>query len=129
MNSNNEQLEKTILAIGHQIYECIRLKDIESLSQFLAADFIQRGADGTEASKEEFLRAISDLPVQMDSVSGEHEHVSIYGDVAIMTGVQRAEWRQGDEVHGVSSVAFVDVFERRGETWLLIHAFGCEMPG
>lgn len=129
MNSDNEQVEKTILAIGHEIYECIRRKDAESLRQFVADDFIQRGADGTEASKEDFLRAISELPVEMDSVSGENEHVSIYGDVGIMTGVQRAEWRQGDEVHGVSSVAFVDVFTRRGDTWLLVQAFGCEMPG
>ncbi len=128
MTQDSEQVEETILWIGHQIYDGIRRKDANFLRQFLADDFIQRGADGTEASKEEFLRAISEMPVELSSVKGEHERVSFYGDVAIMTGVQRAEWRQSDTEHGISSVAFVDVFTRRDEKWLLVFAFGADLP-
>lgn len=129
MSPDNEQVEKTILSIGHQIYDGIRRKDAAFLRQFLADEFVQRGADGTEASKEEFLRAISEMPFEIDSVSGEHERVSVFGEVAIMTGVQVAEWRQSDEEKGVSSVAFVDVFARRNEKWLLVLAFSAESQG
>src|SRR5688572_14793163 len=129
MIPDNKQVEETILSIGHQIYDGIRRKDAGFLRQFLADDFVQRGADGTEASKEEFLRSISEMPFEIDSVKGEHERVSVYGNIAVMTGVQLAEWRQGDEENGVSSVAFVDVFTRRDEKWLLVLAFGVELKG
>ena len=127
MTPDNQRVEETILSIGHQIYDGIRRKDADFLSQFLADDFIQRSADGTEASKEEFLRAISEMPFELGSVKGEHERVSDFGEVAIMTGVQVAEWRLSDEEHGVSSVAFVDVFTRRDEKWLLALAFSSEL--
>ena len=129
MSSNNHSVEETILSIGHQIYEGIQRKDAGLLRQFLADDFVQRGADGTESSKEEFLLAISEMPIEIGSVKGAHERVSVFGEVAIMTGVQVAEWRQGDEEHGVSSVAFVDVFTRRNDKWLLVLAFGAELQG
>ena len=126
MTTDHQQVEETILSIGHQIYDGIRRKDAEFLRQFLADDFVQRGADGTEASKEEFLRAISEMPFEISSVEGEHERVSVFGEVAIMTGVQVADWRKSDEEHGVSSVAYVDVFTRRNEKWLLVLAFSAE---
>ncbi|HKO43489.1 MAG TPA: nuclear transport factor 2 family protein [Pyrinomonadaceae bacterium] len=129
MTSNNRQVEETILSIGRQIYDGIRRKDAGFLSQFLADDFVQRGADGTEATRDEFLRAISEMPVEISSVRGEHERVSVFGEMAIMTGVQVAEWRQSDEEHGVSSVAFVDVFSRRDGRWLLVLAFSAELQG
>ena len=120
-------IEETILAIGQEVYRGIRLKDVESLSGYLADDFVQRRPDGSESNKEEFLRAISEMPVEVVSVSGEHEKVDVYGQVAVMTGVQRAEWRQGDEAKGISSGAFVDVFELRNGKWLMVLAYGVDI--
>ena len=79
MTPDTKQVEDTILSIGNQIYDGIRRKDARFLRQFLAEDFVQRGADGTEASKEEFLRAISEMPFEIVSVKGEHERVSLFG--------------------------------------------------
>ena len=120
-------IEETILAIGQEVYRAIRLKDVESLSGYLADDFVQRRADGSESNKEEFLRAISEMPVEVVSVRGEHEKVDVYGQVAVMTGVQRAEWRQGDEAKGISSGAFADVFELRNGKWLMVLAYGVDI--
>lgn len=127
MTPDNNQVKETILSIGHQIYDCIRRKDAEVLRQFLADDFVQRGADGTEATKDQFLRAISEMPFEIGSVSGEHERVSVYGNIAVMTGVQLAEWRQSETEHGLNRAAFADVFELRDGTWLLVLAFGADI--
>ena len=129
MSPHNNHPEEAILSIGHQMYDGIRRKDADFLRQFLADDFVQRGADGTEASKEEFLRAISEMPLEIGSIKGENERVSIFGEVAIMTGVQVAEWRMSANEHGISCTAFVDVFTRRNEKWLLVLAFSAELQG
>ena len=127
MTADNNQVKETILSIGHQIYDGIRRKDALFLRQFLADDFTQRGADGTEAPKEEFLRAISEMPFEIGSVSGENERVSVYGNIAVMTGVQVAEWRASETEHGINRAAFADVFEFREGKWLLVLAFGAEL--
>lgn len=126
MTPDNQQVKETIISTGHQIYDAIKRKDAGFLRQLLADDFVQRGADGTEASKEEFLRAISEMPFEIGSVSGEHERVSVYGKLAVMTGVQIAEWRQ-NATSGLNRAAFADVFELRGGKWLLVLAFGADL--
>lgn len=127
----NEGVEQVILGIGREVFTAIRRKDVSSLARFLADDFVHRTPDGSESGREEFLRGVAEMPVEVVSVRGEHQRVSVYGDVAVLTGVQRAEWRQGGGAAGVSVVAFTDVFALRGGGWLMVLAYGVELqsPG
>ena len=118
-----------ILSLGEQVFAAIRNKDVAALSRILAEDFVQRGSDGSASGREEFLKGIADLPVELVAVRGEHLKVDMVGDAAVMTGIQRAEWRQGDAASGVSSVAFVDVFALREGRWLMVLAYGVDLPG
>lgn len=123
----HEDVEQIILGIGREIYTAIQHKDADSLKQFLADDFVHRSADGTETDRHEFLRGIREMPFEIKSITGHHERVSVYGDVAVMTGVQNAEWRQSETEQGLNSVAFADVFSLRDGKWLLMLAFGAEL--
>ncbi|HXT71112.1 MAG TPA: nuclear transport factor 2 family protein [Vicinamibacterales bacterium] len=120
--------EQIILELGEKVFSSIQTKDVDSLGRILADDFIQRGSDGLVSGRDEFLKGISAIPVDIVAVRGEHLRVDVYGDVAVMTGIQRAEWRQGDTAHGVSSVAFTDVFALRQGRWLIVLAYGVELP-
>lgn len=124
---SDEAVGRVILGIEEEVFDAIRRKDAGALGRFLAADFVHRTPDGAEAGKEEFLRGVAEMPVEVVSVGGEHQRVGVYGDVAVLTGVQRAEWRQGEGTEGVSMVAFTDVFARRGGEWLMVLAYGVEL--
>jgi ketosteroid isomerase-like protein len=121
---SNEQI---ILEICHDVFDAIRSKDVESLANFLADDFIHRNHDGLESGKATFLSGIGTMPVEIMSISGEHLRVSVYGDSAVLTGVQHAGWRQGDGTEGVSSVAFTDVFVLREAVWQMVLAYSVEL--
>jgi ketosteroid isomerase-like protein len=123
-----EAAEEAVLRAGREIFDAIRRKDAAALGQLVAQDFVHRAHDGAETGREEFLRGVASMPLEVVSVGGEHLRVSVYGEVAVMTGVQRAEWRQGEEAAGISSVAFADVFALRGGAWLLVLAYGVELP-
>lgn len=127
-SSRDEAVERVILEIGQEVFGAIRSKDLASLGGFLADDFVHRTQDGAEAGKEEFLRGLGAMPLEIVSVRGECLRVSVYGGVAVMTGVQRAEWRQDDGAEGVSSVAFADVFALRAGRWVMVLAYGVELP-
>lgn len=126
-SSEHQHVEQVILGIGREIFSAIRSKDAELFGRFLADDFVHRSRDGSATGKAEFLRGISELPVEILSVSGENERVDVYGEVAVATGVQRAEWRQSDGVIGISLGAFTDVFSRREGKWMLVLAYNVDL--
>jgi ketosteroid isomerase-like protein len=127
--AGDESVERIILAIEQEVFAAIRRKDAAACAHFLGEDFSYRTSDGSELERAAFLQNIANMPVEIVSIKGEHLKVSVYGDVAVLTGVQRAEWRQDASTQGLSSVAFTDVFVRRGDAWLMTLAYGIELPG
>ena len=126
-SASSKSQEQAILRICNDVFEAIRRKDAKTLEQFLADDFVQRNHDGSESGKESFLAGIRDMPLDISSVSGEHLRANVYGNLAVLTGVQHAEWRQGEVAHGLSSVAFTDIFSLRDGKWLMVLAYGVEL--
>jgi len=125
--SADPSIEDVILQIEQRVFTAIQQKDNETLAAVLAKDFVHRSPDGSEINREQFLQKIAAVPVTIVSIGGEHQRVSVYGDVAVLTGVQRAAWKQRETEKGVSSVAFTDVFTRRGGDWLMVLAYGVEL--
>jgi ketosteroid isomerase-like protein len=121
-----ETVRTTIEDIAERIYAAIRDKDAARVEPFLADDFVYRTQDGREVARAEFLEGIAALPIELVSVTGAHHRLSVFGDVAVLTGVQHAEYRQ-EPAQGISTSAFTDVFQRRGDRWLLVLAYGVEM--
>ena len=119
---------EAILQVERETMEAIRRRDVEALGRIVADDFVYRAPGRPDAGRAEFLHNIASIPVEVISVRGEGLHVLVHGETAVLTGVQRAEYRTGDGAAGVSSVAFADVLVKRGGRWLLVLAHGVELP-
>lgn len=119
---------QTILDLEHEIMTAIRNKDAATLEPLLADDFIYRTHFGAEASKAEFLKSVAAFPVEIVSITGDEVKASVYGETAVITGVQRAEARLPEGGVEESAVAFTDVFVRRDGRWVMVLAYGVELP-
>jgi uncharacterized protein (TIGR02246 family) len=119
---------KTILQLERDIVAAIKAKDATTLANFVADDFVYRTHFGAQSNKAEFLKSIASIPVEIVSLQGDELNVSIYDDVAILTGVQRAVVRTPESEPEDSAVAFTDVFVRREGRWLMVLAYGVELP-
>jgi len=117
-----------VLAIERDIMAAIMNKNAATLAPLLADDFIYRTHFGAEADKAAFLESIASFPVEILSLRGEELKVNVYGDTAVLTGVQIAEARPPEGETEESAVAFTDVFERRDGRWLMVLAYGVELP-
>lgn len=126
-NLQNDTAE-LILAIERGIMAAIKAKDTAALAPMLADEFIYRTHFGAEADKDQFLESIVSFPVEILSLRGDELRVDVFGEVAILTGVQRAEARLPDHEPEESAVAFTDVFVQRSGRWLMVLAFGVELP-
>ena len=118
---------EAILRLEKEIMSHIRAKDTRALERLLTADFVYR-TPGADVSRADFLKGIASVPGRITSVEGEGLRVSVYGETAILTGVQRARVRadDGSEQEGVS--AFTDVFVKQHGRWRLALAYGVELP-
>jgi ketosteroid isomerase-like protein len=118
---------ESILRLEREIMGHIRAKDTRALERLLTADFVYR-TPGAELSRADFLKGIASVPGRITSVEGEGLRVSVYGETAVLTGVQRARVRAdgGSEQEGLS--AFTDVFVKRNGRWRLALAYGVELP-
>ncbi len=125
--SSDADAGQIILGIEQQVFTAIKHKDVDTLGRFLAEEFVHRSPDGTASAKPEFLRNVAAMPVEVVSIGGAHQNVDIYGQVAVLTGVQRAAWRQDDGTEGISLLPFTDVFEWRGDKWLMVLAYTMEI--
>lgn len=117
-----------VLQIEREIMAAIKAKDAASLEPMLAEDFIYRTHFGAEANKAEFLKSVAAFPVEILSIHGEELKANVYGETAVITGVQRAEARVPEGGNEESAVAFTDVFVRRDGRWLMVLAYGVELP-
>ena len=118
---------EAVLRLERETMDAIRAKDSKALERVLAEDFVYR-TPGGELSRAEFLKNITSLPGRILSVEGSELRVSSYGETAVLTGVQRARVRTEDAAEHLSTVAFTDVFVKRGGRWRLALAYGVELP-
>jgi ketosteroid isomerase-like protein len=130
MNDTNiAGIERDILEVERNTFAAIQSRDIEQLKNILAEDFVYRSPGNDELDREAFLQNIAAIPAEILSVNGTEQRVSVFGDVAVLTGVQRSTVRLDDGQEVVSAVAFTDVFARRVGRWAMVLAYGVEMPG
>jgi ketosteroid isomerase-like protein len=125
---NASEVVEAILQLERDIMAAIKNKDAATLEPMLADDFIYRTHFGAEADKAEFLKSIASFPVTIISIRGEELKVNVYGDTAVLTGVQRAQAKAPEGEVEESAVAFTDVFVRRAGRWLMVLAYGVELP-
>ena len=106
----------------------IKNKDVAALEPLLADEFVYRTHFGAESDKREFLKSIDSFPMKILSLRGEELNVNVYGETAVITGVQIAEARPPEGETEESAVAFTDVFLRRNGRWVMVLAYGVELP-
>ena len=82
-----------------------------------------------DQDRSSFLAAIRDMPFQILEIRGEDVRVRVLGDIALVSGVQRARVAMPDNGAIVNAAtAFVDAFARTDEGWRLLHAVSVELP-
>jgi ketosteroid isomerase-like protein len=117
-----------VLVIAAQIMGAIRNKDAATLEPMLADDFLYRTHFGAETDKAGFLQSTASMPLEILSLHREELNVNVFGDTAVVTGVQLAEARPPEGEAEESIVAFTDIFVRREGRWLMVLTYGVELP-
>lgn len=120
--------QQAILALERDTFAAIQKKDARALRAILADDFVFRAPGTPDAGREEFLRGIEAIPAEILEVWSDDLKVSLYGDIAVLTGVQKARTRGANGAEELSAQAFTDIFARHKGRWVMVLAYSAEIP-
>jgi uncharacterized protein (TIGR02246 family) len=121
--------ERALLRLERAMFDALRERRGEAVAALLTDDFVAHDAGGAEIDRRAFLASLAAIPGQIVAVEGEHVRARVYGDVGVLTGVQRATVRlpDGREVRDVG--AFTDVCFKRGGRWKIALAHSVPLAG
>ena len=125
--SASDDDKQAIHQLERDTFAAIMRKDRNALSRILADDFVFRNSEGAGLTKPEFLELIGGFPAKILSLGGDQLNVDVYGETAVLTGIQRAT-TDGGGAEETSAVAFTDVFVKREGRWLMVLAYSVELP-
>lgn len=78
--------EQAVLEASRQLDEAFSRKDVAAYSALTAANWVRLNLDGTEGSREEFLKSVAGTAEQKRGTPSQSQfHVRVYGPIAILT--------------------------------------------
>jgi len=107
-----------LISLSEQLAGAIAKRDVTAVRAFLADGFVQRPAGGDAVDTETFLANITRIPGDILFVKVEQLTVDIWGDSAIVTGIQQARLEIDESVVN-DRRAFVDWFVKETADWKL----------
>ncbi|AEI63193.1 nuclear transport factor 2 family protein [Corallococcus macrosporus] len=123
MSTSSAEDTRTLTELSVRVMRAIQTKDLETIKSLTAEDFIYRGADGTEANRDAFIESIAQIPGELTSVEAEGMRTYLYGDTAVIAGLQRSGLKMTDGTEATDAVYFTDVWQRRDGQWKMVFAF------
>ncbi|GEM_PF-1112079 len=122
------EAQREILQVEEAVFTAVKNQDTETLRRILTDDFVYRSPGNDEVAKDDFLKLSASFPYQIISIWGEEMKVNVYGDTAVLTGLQLAKTRNSDGKEETSAVMFTDVFVKQNGKWRLALAHAVDLP-
>jgi len=122
------QTRQAILQVEEEIFTAIKNQDTVALERILTNDFVYRNPGNQEVAREDFLKLSASFPYKIVSVWGEEMKVNVYGNTAVLTGLQFAKTQTGEGKEETSAVMFTDVFVKQKGKWMLSLAHAVDLP-
>lgn len=120
--------QQEILQVEEEVFTAVKNQDTETLRRILTDDFVYRSPGNDEVAKDDFLKLSASFPYKIVSIWGEEMRVNVYGDTAVLTGLQLAKTRNDDGKEEASAVMFTDVFVKQKGKWMLALAHAVDLP-
>lgn len=117
--------QQAVLRVQEQFWQALQTKDAILLAAILAPAFVGRSPGEADQTREEFITTLIAFPVRVAEVGGEAMAVHVFGEVAILTGVQVARLELPDGKARSSRVMLSNVFCQQDQRWqmVLCHSF------
>jgi ketosteroid isomerase-like protein len=117
----------TIRHLEQQLAEAVVKGDVATFDRLFAADFTHGSQSGRFRTKAQWMKGKQQGHSAYVSFDNTDLQVRVSGETAVVTGLAKAQWREGDHVAG-GRFRFLRVWARRGGRWQAIAFQSTEAP-
>ena len=121
----DQPAQREILLVQEQFWKALKTKDASLLATILAPTFVGRSPGEPDQTGKEFITTLTTFPVSISEIAGDAIEVHVFGEVAVLTGVQVARLELPDGEARSSRVMLSNVFRQEDLGWrmVLCHSF------
>jgi len=123
--SQGPSVADTIKQLEQNWTDAMIAADIPKVSQFIADDWIE-GYPGKTFTKASFLDSVKSGKHKLEACEFGPRDVKVLGDVAVLQG-SVTETRIADGQSNTFRVAYMDVWVKRGDRWLVVRSYASKL--
>lgn len=128
MSAQTQSPDQQVIAAERALFDALKNQDAKALAALLAEDFQFRNAGDEIVGKTAFLKAATSVEGTILSITSDNMRVQLYGEIAVLSGTQKAVVHMKDGKQGIGLGIFTDVFAFRNGRWLLVFAHNIDLP-
>jgi uncharacterized protein (TIGR02246 family) len=113
---DTDKEEQAVRDVLRRWIDALAKNDLATISSIIADDYIITTSDGKVLDKEQDLAPLKSGDVKFDSAAVEEVKVRIYGDSAVVTGIEIFKVSVKGRSFDVRE-RFTDVYVKRNGTW------------
>ena len=119
---------ESILQVQQRFWTALQNQSAADLESVLAENYRCVSPLQPDQNRYEFIRTLVSMPLIVDSISCHNLQVDVWGEVAVLTGVQiaRMHFEQGESV--IDKIAISNVFNCVAEEWRMVLSHTVSLP-
>lgn len=119
--NNQGSSQQEIIKLEHTKDKAYQTGDVQLLDQLYADDYIAISSSGVNTTKKQILEFFV-RPKIFEIHRSDDLSVRIFGDTAIVTGVQQRKFYKDIKPGGEDSLRFTDIYVRQQGQWKIVAA-------
>jgi ketosteroid isomerase-like protein len=120
-------VQQNILEVQQRFWTALKTKDARLFEEILADNFIGRSPYQPNQQRAEFIKTLTSFPPTIISIEADNIEVHVFGNVAILTGVQVAHLQLPDGNQLINKIAISNVFNYADDSWLMALSHAVEL--
>jgi ketosteroid isomerase-like protein len=113
--------------VQHTFWQALKAKDRTLFESLLAEGFISRSPDQADQDRAAFIQTLTSFPITVADVGSDNLQVHVFGDAAVISGVQAARLQMPGGSSVTQRIAITNVLQRMGDTWLIVFSHAVEL--
>ena len=109
-------------AVGHaqeQFWIALENKDRQAFEQILSEDFVARSPGEANQDRAAFIGTLTSFPGQVRSIQSDDLEVHVWGDIAVVTGMQIAQIELANGQYQTNRIAITNIFQAQQDRWVM----------
>jgi ketosteroid isomerase-like protein len=121
-------VQQAVLEAQRWFWTALKSKDAQLFKQVLADDFISRSPGQPNQTRADFITTLTSFPASVLTVGSDNLEIHVFGDLAVLTGVQLAELQLPNSNIVTNQVMVTNIFRKRHDQWLMVLTHAVELP-